>query len=159
MKILIAPDSFKDSLSASEVADCIETGIKSVDPQLECIKIPMADGGEGTVKAVLQATGGRIIRTRVFDPLIREIESFYGITDNGKTAIIEMAAASGLELLKESERNPMITTSYGTGQLIISAVDNGVERIILGIGVVPPMKVVREWRRPYGSFSGIMKVT
>jgi glycerate 2-kinase len=134
MKIIIAPDSFKESLSASEVADAIEEGIRRVYPDALCVKIPMADGGEGTVESIVKATGGKIIHTKAFDPLMREINSFFGITGDSKTAIVEMAAASGLEKLTLDERNPMLTTSYGTGQLIAEALHTSVERIIIGLG-------------------------
>jgi len=134
MKIIIAPDSFKGSLSAKAVADAIEIGIRRVVHDVEIIKVPMADGGEGTVQSLVDATGGRMVSLRVLDPLCREINSFYGILGDDKTAVIEMAAASGLPLLKEEERNPMITTTYGTGQLIKHALDMGCRNIILGIG-------------------------
>ena len=134
MKIIIAPDSFKGSLSAKEVADAIEKGIRRVFHDIEIIKIPMADGGEGTVQSLVDATSGRIVHLKVLDPLCREINSFYGILGDGKTAVIEMAAASGLTLLKEEERNPMVTTTFGTGQLIKHALDMGCRNIILGIG-------------------------
>ncbi|KUK07936.1 MAG: Glycerate kinase, partial [Caldanaerobacter subterraneus] len=98
------------------------------------VKVPMADGGEGTVESLVDATGGKIIKTNVKDPLFRDIESFYGILGDGKTAVIEMAAASGLYLLKDYERNPMITTTYGTGQLIKDALDRGCRRFIIAIG-------------------------
>lgn len=134
MKILIAPDKFKGSLSAFEVADNIEKGILKVFPKAVIEKVPMADGGEGTVESLVDATGGKIIKTNVKDPLFRDIESFYGILGDGKTAVIEMAAASGLYLLKDYERNPMITTTYGTGQLIKDALDRGCRRFIIAIG-------------------------
>lgn len=134
MKILIAPDKFKGSLSAFEVADSIEKGILKVFPEAVIEKVPMADGGEGTVESLVDATGGKIIKTNVKDPLFRDIESFYGILGDGKTAVIEMAAASGLYLLKDYERNPMITTTYGTGQLIKDALDRGCRRFIIAIG-------------------------
>lgn len=134
MKILIAPDKFKGSLSAFEVADNIEKGILKVFPKAIVVKVPMADGGEGTVESLVDATGGKIIKTNVKDPLFRDIESFYGILGDGKTAVIEMAAASGLYLLKDYERNPMITTTYGTGQLIKDALDRGCRRFIIAIG-------------------------
>lgn len=134
MKIIIAPDSFKGSLSAKEVANAIEIGIRRVFYDIEIIKVPMADGGEGTVQSLVDTTGGRIVNVKVLDPLCREINSFYGLLGDGKTAVIEMAAASGLTLLKEDERNPMITTTYGTGQLITHALDMGCRNIIMGIG-------------------------
>jgi len=134
VKILIAPDSFKDCLPASEVALSIELGILKVFPDAEIIKIPLADGGEGTVEALVNATGGKIINIQVHDPLMRKIDSFFGILGNRKTAIIEMAAASGIELLTEKERNPWLTTTFGTGELIKAALDFGCQTILIGIG-------------------------
>lgn len=134
MKILIAPDSFKESLKASEVAQSIEEGIKMAVPDAACISIPLADGGEGTVDALIHATGGTLEKIRVMDPLMREINSYYGILGDGKTAVIEMAAASGLELLREAERDPMKTTTFGTGQLIKAALNKGCRTLIIGIG-------------------------
>lgn len=134
MKVIVAPDSFKGSLSAKEAADAIESGIKRALKDVEIVKVPMADGGEGTVQSLVDATGGRIVKLKALDPLLREIDTFYGILGDGKTAVIEMAAASGLTLLKEKERNPMKTTTYGTGQLIKHALDMGCRNIIMGIG-------------------------
>ncbi|HAA63739.1 MAG TPA: glycerate kinase, partial [Thermoanaerobacter sp.] len=134
MKILIVPDKFKESLSALKVADSIEKGILKVFPKVGIEKVPMADGGEGTVESLVNATGGKIIKTNVKDPLFRDIESFYGILGDGETAVIEMAAASGLYLLKDYERNPMITTTYGTGQLIKDALDKGCRNFIIAVG-------------------------
>jgi glycerate kinase len=134
MQILIAPDSFKDCMGALSVAEALERGIRKVLPDTSFVKIPMADGGEGTVESIIDATGGKIIRVPVKDPLLREITSFYGISGDRTTAVIEMAAASGLELLKFDERNPWITTTYGTGQLILHALDQGCTTILLGIG-------------------------
>lgn len=134
MNILIAPDSFKDCLSAMEVAAALGRGIQKILPDASCTLLPMADGGEGTVESVIDATGGKKIRLQVRDPLMRDINSFYGITGDGETALIEMAAASGIELLKEEERDPWITSTYGTGQLIKEALDRGVKKILLGIG-------------------------
>lgn len=134
MNILIAPDSFKDCLSAREVASALGRGIQKIIPEANCTLLPMADGGEGTVESVIDATLGRRVDVKVMDPLLREVPSFYGITGDGETAVIEMAAASGIELLKGDERNPWITSTYGTGQLIKDALDQGVRRIMLGIG-------------------------
>ena len=134
MKIIIAPDSFKGTLSAMQAADAIEAGLKRSLASAEFSKVPMADGGEGTVQALVDASGGRIVECRVADPLGREISAGFGLMGDGQTAIIEMAAASGLPLLKSSERNPLLTTTIGTGQLIKSALDHGVKRVILGIG-------------------------
>lgn len=134
MKILIAPDSFKGSLSAKEAADSIEKGIKKVDKEIQTVKVPMADGGEGTVESLVDATGGRIHKVYVYDPLMREIESFFGILGDGETAVIEMAAASGLTLLSRDEWNPLLTNTYGTGQLILAALNMGCKKMIIGLG-------------------------
>jgi glycerate kinase len=134
MNILIAPDSFKDCLSAWEVAIALGRGIKKILPDAVLVMVPMADGGEGTVESVIDATGGKRIEIPVMDPLMRKISSFYGITGDGLTAVIEMAAASGLELLEPEERDPWITSTYGTGQLIAHALDQGCNKIMLGIG-------------------------
>lgn len=134
MKIVIAPDSFKGSLSGKEAADAIERGLRRALENIDVVKVPMADGGEGTVQSLVDATRGKIIKLRVKDPLFRDIESFYGILGDGKTAIIEMAAASGLPLLMSEERNPLVTTTYGTGELIKHALDMGCRNIIMGIG-------------------------
>lgn len=134
MNILIAPDSFKDCLSARDVAESLQRGLIDAGIEGNFEIAPMADGGEGTVESVIDATGGGMVRIRVMDPLMREIESFYGITGDGSTAIIEMAAASGLELLKPGERDPWVTTTYGTGQLIRNALEKGCNKILLGIG-------------------------
>ncbi|MCJ7690289.1 MAG: glycerate kinase [Clostridiaceae bacterium] len=134
MKIIIAPDSFKGSLSALEVCENIEKGIRVVFDNAEIIKVPMADGGEGTVQSLVDATGGKLINLKVKDPLMRTINAFYGILGDGTTAIIEMAAASGITLLSEEERNPMQTTTYGTGQIIKHALDMECKNFIIGIG-------------------------
>lgn len=134
MKILIAPDSFKENLSAKEVAQAIERGIKRVDENIQTSIVPMADGGEGTVESLVEATDGQIINVKVKDPLMRDIDSYYGVLGDRKTAVIEMAATSGLALLEKDERNPMDTTSFGTGQLIKYAIEEGYKDIIIGIG-------------------------
>jgi len=134
MKILICPDSFKESLSAIEVCDCVERGLKKADSRFEVEKIPLADGGEGTVKALVLATHGRSLKCRVSDPLGRKIWARYGILGDGKTAIIEMAAASGLALVPVKKRNPLVTTTYGTGEMIANALGRGCRKIIVGIG-------------------------
>lgn len=134
MKILIAPDSFKDSLSAKKVAEAIRRGILPELSEAEIKILPMADGGEGTVEALVDATQGKIIDVFVEDALRRRIKAKYGLLGDGQTAIIEMAAASGIELLKPEERNPWKTTTIGTGQLIRNALDKGCRRIIIGIG-------------------------
>lgn len=131
---VLAPDSFKGSLSALEVCEAMERGIKRVLPDVTCIKIPMADGGEGTVQSLLEGRNAEIISKRVMGPLNTPINAVYGIIDNGKTAIIEMASASGLHLVEKDAMNPAITTSYGTGELIKDCLDRGVDKIIIGIG-------------------------
>jgi len=134
MKIVIAPDAFKGSLSALEVATAIQKGINSVDNSIETVLVPMADGGEGTVQSLIDATGGKIVELIVHDPLFREIKAFYGILGDNTTAVIEMAAASGLPLLSMAERNPLKTTSFGTGELIKDALNKGCTKIIIGLG-------------------------
>ncbi|KJG57769.1 glycerate kinase [Photobacterium kishitanii] len=134
MKIIIAPDSYKESLTAMEVATAIEAGFRQVMPNAEYIKLPMADGGEGTVQSLIDASNGTIIHHPVTGPLGEQVQGFFGIMGDGKTAVIEMAAASGLHLVSPEQRNPMLTTSYGTGELILAALEQGVEHIIVGIG-------------------------
>ena len=134
MKFVLAPDSFKESMKAIEVAEAMEKGIKKVLNEAQCIKVPMADGGEGTTHALVHSTNGILEKIKVLGPLGKEVEGEIGILGEGKVAIIEMASASGLELLSKEERNPMITTTFGTGQLIKAALDKGVEKILIGIG-------------------------
>lgn len=134
MKIVIAPDSFKGSLSTVEVSDAIEQGVKKALPAAEIVKIPMADGGEGTVEALVSSTKGHIEKLTVHDPLGNDIEAHYGILGDGLTAVIEMAAASGLPLVPPANRNPLFTTSYGTGELIMAAAQKGCRDFIVGIG-------------------------
>ncbi|RCW56509.1 MULTISPECIES: glycerate kinase family protein [Halanaerobium] len=134
MKILVAPDSFKGSLTAMEAAENIERGILKADSEIEVDLLPMADGGEGTVQSLVDATEGKIIEKEVTGPLGNKVEAFYGLLGDGKTAVIEMAAASGLPLVPEGKKNPLKTTTYGTGELIASALEHGVKKIIIGIG-------------------------
>lgn len=134
MKIIIAPDSFKESLSALEAADAIEKGFKEIFPEASYVKLPMADGGEGTVRSLVDATGGTIEKRTVTGPLGEEVEAFFGLTGDRETAIIEMAAASGLHLVPHERRNPLITSTRGTGELIEAALNLGVSHIIIGIG-------------------------
>jgi len=134
MKIVVAPDSFKGSLTAVEVSDAIEQGVREIFPEAEIVKIPMADGGDGTVQCLVNATGGEILREKVTGPLGDEVWASYGILGDKKTAVIEMAEASGLTLVPENKRNPLITTTYGTGQLIKFALDQGCRKMIIGIG-------------------------
>lgn len=134
MKIVIAPDSFKESLTALEAAQAIENGMKKILPEASFVKVPMADGGEGTVQSLVDATCGKIITKTVTGPLGTPVDAFFGISGDEKTAVIEMAAASGLHLVPPGERNPLVTTTRGTGELIAAALDYGVEHIIIGIG-------------------------
>lgn len=134
MKIVIAPDSYKESLSALEVARAIEAGFREIYPDAEYIKLPVADGGEGTVEAMVAATQGRVVQVEVTGPLGEAVPGFFGVSGDERCAFIEMAAASGLELLPPAARNPLKTTSWGTGELIRHALDLGVSRIIIGIG-------------------------
>lgn len=134
MKILIAPDSFKGSLTALEVAEYIEKGVLSAFPEAETIKVPMADGGEGTVHSLISATGGKILTKKVTGPLGNKVEAYFGILGNKKTGVIEMATASGLPLVPPEKANPAKTTTFGTGELIKAALDYGVEELIIGIG-------------------------
>ena len=133
MKIVIAPDSFKESLTASEVCDAIETGFTTVFEEAGMIKIPMADGGEGTAAALKETLSGEWQSIIVHDPLMRPIEASYVLLPN-QTAIIEMASCAGLHLLTQSERDPGITTTYGVGEMLVDAIDKGAKHIILGIG-------------------------
>src|SRR5271165_4957611 len=128
------PDSFKESLSAMEVAIEIEKGFRQVWPEAVYVKVPVADGGEGTVEAMVAATGGRIVQTPVAGPLGDQVAGFYGLTGDGRTAVIEMAAASGLALLDPARRDPLRTTTYGVGELIRSALEAGARHFILGVG-------------------------
>lgn len=134
MKIVIAPDSYKESLSALEVANAIEQGFREIWPDADYVKIPVADGGEGTVEAMVEATTGRIVEVDVTGPLGEPVTAFYGLSGDERTAFIEMAAASGLEQVPVTLRDPIKTTSWGTGELIRHALDVGVEHIIIGLG-------------------------
>lgn len=134
MKILIAPDSFKGSMTSIQASLSMERAILEGDPLAETVLLPMADGGEGTVDAVLWGNDGKRISCRALDPLGREIDATYGWIEKEKTAVIETAAASGLPLLKREELNPGQASSFGTGQLIKAALDKGAKTILLGLG-------------------------
>lgn len=134
MKILIATDSFKDALPALQVCEAIERGVKLADAQIETILFPLADGGEGTAEILTYHTEGSWQMVQVHDPLFRLIQAGYGISADGQTAFIEMAQAAGLQLLKPEERNPLKTSTYGVGELILNAIQKGVQKIVLGIG-------------------------
>jgi glycerate kinase len=134
MYILIAPNAFKNSLDAPQVARAIERGLKQ--SQLKCTTecFPIADGGDGTGRLIIERCRGIMVAHQVHDPLGRKIDSCFGLIDNGKTAVIEMADASGLRLLKKEELNPMQTSCYGTGELINAALDKGASKIIIAMG-------------------------
>ncbi len=134
MKIVIAPDSYKESLSALDVATAIEAGFQEIYPDAEYVKLPVADGGEGTVEAMVAATQGRLVPVTVTGPLNKPVHAFYGLSGDERCAFIEMAAASGLESVPPTCRNPLVTTTWGTGELIRHALDAGVQQIIIGIG-------------------------
>ena len=134
MRIVVAPDSYKGSLAALGVAQAMERGILRVFPDAEVCTIPMADGGEGTVDALLAATGGKRRLSEVSDPLGKRITAQWGVLGDGCTAVIEMAAASGLTLQAAEQRNPRITSTHGTGELMRAVLDAGLRKIILGIG-------------------------
>ena len=134
MKVLIAPDKFKGSLDAINVCQAIEEALRESGKQIQSKSIPMADGGEGTCDMLTQFSQGKKIKVQVLDPFFRKIDGEYGISGDGKTAFVEMAKVSGLQLLKPEERNALLGTTYGTGQLIAAALDQGVESIIMGVG-------------------------
>ena len=134
MKFVIAPDSFKGSLTAKQAALAMTTGIRRVFPRAEYTLVPMADGGEGTVAALVDATGGQLVQAPVHDPLDRVVTASYGLLGTSNTAVIEMAAASGLQFVDAQTRNPLLASTYGTGELIKDAVARGVDRIIIGLG-------------------------
>ena len=134
LNILIAIDSFKGSLTSLEAASAIERGIKKVDENIIVEKVPLADGGEGTVESIVSYANGSYVNLQVKDPLIRDVIAKYGLVNNGETAVIEMASASGIGMLAEDERNPLIATTYGTGQLIQDALEKGCENFLIGIG-------------------------
>ncbi|MDP4095862.1 glycerate kinase [Paenibacillus sp. P96] len=134
MKILVAPDSYKGSLSAKEAAIYMEQGIRDVLPHAEVTIIPVADGGEGTVDAIVSAAHGTLHEVEVVGPIGDTVKSFFGVLRDDQTAVIEMAAASGLTLVPAGRLNPMIATTYGTGQLIKHALDYGCRKIVIGIG-------------------------
>jgi len=134
MKIILAPDSFKGGASALELCQALARGIERACPKAEIVAVPLADGGEGTVAALVSATGGSWQTAQAVDPLGRPINSQWGLLGDGETAVIEMAAAAGLTLLSAAERNPLQTTTFGVGQLLLSAMQRGCRKIILGIG-------------------------
>ena len=132
---VLAPDSFKESMTAQQACAAMQRGIKRVDPQAKCILVPMADGGEGTVDALVAACGGQNIQVEVSGPLVDQtVQTYFGLIDEGKTAVIEMAKANGIHLLSPEKRNPMLTSTFGTGEMIRAALALGVSKIIIGLG-------------------------
>jgi glycerate kinase len=134
IRFLIACDSFKGSASSKQVGEAIREGILRVMPSAQVEVVPVADGGEGTVQALVDATGGRLVTVTVTNPIGEKVEATFGILGDGQTAVIEMAAASGLTLIPPEKRNPWVTTTYGTGELIKAALEHGCRKIIIGIG-------------------------
>ncbi|WP_413476646.1 glycerate kinase [Latilactobacillus fuchuensis] len=134
MKIVLAPDSFKNSVTAIEASHAMRTGFASIFPEAEIVEVPMADGGEGTVQSLVDATDGQFKTATVKNPLCVDVEAQYGLLGDQQTAVIEMAAASGIQFIDETTQNPLITTTYGTGQLIRAAIEAGARKVIIGIG-------------------------
>ncbi|EGR0466142.1 glycerate kinase [Vibrio cholerae] len=134
MKVVIAPDSFKESLTAKQVCDAIQAGLARVWHDAKFVAIPVADGGEGTVQSLVDATKGRLVEVKVMGPQGKRVEAFYGMLGDNQTAVIEMAAASGLHHVPLVQRDPKLTTSFGTGELIRHALDQGVTKLIIGLG-------------------------
>src|SRR5256885_11196462 len=134
MRIVIAPQSLKGSLTAAEAGQAIATGASSVFPEAEIAIVPIADGGEGTVQALVDATGGKIVQQTVTGPLSTPVTAFFGLLGDGRTAAIEMAACAGLPLVPPDRRDPRITTTFGVGELILAALDAGCRHFIIGIG-------------------------
>lgn len=131
---LLAPDSFKESMTAKEVCIAMEKGLRKVYPEAQYIHVPMADGGEGTVQSLVDASGGQLYQKKVAGPLGTPVTAVYGIMGDGSTGVIEMASASGIHHVNQNTRNPLITTTYGTGELIRECIDRGMNKIIIGIG-------------------------
>ena len=134
MRIIVAPDSFKGSVSALGVAEAMERGIHAVFPAADVIKVPIADGGEGTVEALVAATAGRLMHTTVHGPMGLPLSAHWGVSGDGLTAFIEMASASGLPLVPKELRDPRIASTFGTGELMKAALDAGLRRLVVGIG-------------------------
>jgi glycerate 2-kinase len=135
MRVVIAPDKFKGSLTAPQACDAIARGVRRSRPDARLDLCPMADGGEGTVAALVAATSGRFETRRVTGPLPEmKVDATFGVLGDGTTAVVEMAAASGLALLRPEDRNPLNTTTFGTGELLLEAAKLGVAHILLGIG-------------------------
>ena len=132
---VLAPDSFKESMTAEQACTAMQRGIQKIIPDAVCIHVPMADGGEGTVDALLTSLAGQKVECEVTGPLpSQRIKTYWGLFDGGQTAVIEMAKANGIQLLESTQRNPLLTTTLGTGQMIRHALDAGVSKIILALG-------------------------
>lgn len=134
MKILIASDSYKHCLSSKEVGECLREGIMEKMPETTVVIVPIADGGEGTVDALVDLAGGEKVSVSVHGPMMKETTAQFGLIDNGRTAVMEMSAASGIELLKDEELDPLKTTTFGTGEMILDALDRGCDKIVIGLG-------------------------
>lgn len=134
MKFVFAPDSYKGSLTAKEAAAAMQAGVSKVFPDATFVQIPMADGGEGTVQSLVDATGGHLVSAEVTNPLGHQTLASYGILGDGTTAVIEMSAASGIQFIDADNANPLTATTYGTGELMLDALDHGVQHLILGLG-------------------------
>ncbi|MEO3946410.1 glycerate kinase [Gorillibacterium sp. CAU 1737] len=134
LTILLAPDSFKESMTAKEACNAMERGIHKTNAEIRCLHVPMADGGEGTMQSIVDATDGQVYSVEVLGPLGNTVTAQYGVTGDGLTGVLEMASASGIQLVSREERNPLITTTYGTGQLIAACLDRGVQKLLIGIG-------------------------
>lgn len=132
---VLAPDSFKESMTAEQACNAMQRGIQQIFPKAKCIHVPMADGGEGTVDALVHALNGQKVFCEVQGPLPHQkIQTYFGLVDDGQTAIMEMAKANGIDLLQREERNPLLISTFGTGQMIRYALDLGVKKIIIGLG-------------------------
>ncbi len=134
MKIVVAPNAFKDSLTAAAAAEAITAGIKRVAPDAVCVHVPIADGGDGLFDVVKSVFGGEVVTKTVNDPLFRPIAADILYLEKEKTAVLEMARSSGLALLKPEERNARRTTTFGTGELLLAALEKGATKILVGIG-------------------------
>lgn len=134
MKFVLAPDSFKESMTAKEVASSMEKGIKKIFPKAKCVKVPMADGGEGTTQALVDATKGKFYDIEVVGPTGKKVVSTLGVLGDGETGILEIASVCGLQLIPTHERNPLITTTYGIGQVIKAALDLNLKTLLIGLG-------------------------
>ncbi len=157
MKFVIAPDSFKGSLTAKEAAEDIRTGLARVYPDATYELVPMADGGEGTVQSLVDATDGELITETVTGPLGKPVQAAYGMLGDGETAAIEMSAASGIGFVTDETKNPLVTTTYGTGELIIKALDRGAKRLFWVSAVLPPMMVGLGWLKQSGCHSRMQR--